>query len=730
MAEPLTLESRVVEASVFRLGAVVVRSATIPAGDWPREVAFDGLPLSLDDESLRASLRGPAGARLPRPSDLRVELVLPAIGESLVPAPAEELRQADEEVRRLEALINRVDHELARLSGFKLSLPEPFENRPPRPAPTRAWRGLIEWLELARPPRIEEKSQLDVALRRVRERRARLFRRDAELRAHRDAREDAVSKRVRVSLRDGGAPCAAELRLEYRVPGARWAPSYLFRVSRDGRSAELSLKALVAQRSGESWEGVRLSVSTADLLRETDLPELASLRIGRRQPPAPSRAWREPPGGSEALFAGLDQALALRPKDWKARPVPPPPPPRVPPPSPVAQGLAFGGAMVLASMDLPAPSAMARPNAAPRASSAVASRKKGRGDADGGALGRSAPEPAAFQEDTESESTYPESAPPPELAKGSMEEGAAAESDLPEPTGPLAASSEQLRFAGQVLAGWGDEARRGRLRPLRVADYLPGADDEAERRLLRRIETARGAAEEVRDARLPEGARDAAALAGAFDHRWTAEGPVDVPSDGSFHAVPLLGRTAPVETRLVVVPRESDEAVRLAVMKNPLEAPLLAGPADVYVEDEFLVCAPIRTVPAGGLLHLGLGVEEGLKVARNAHFAEEAVGLMGGAAALRHSVEIDLASRLRTAVQVEVRERVPTKDDPDDQEVEIGEIVADPPWEEWRQEETHLIKGGRRWLLTLEPGESRKLTFRYAVRIDAKHELLGGNRRE
>jgi len=136
---------------------------------------------------------------------------------------------------------------------------------------------------------------------------------------------------------------------------------------------------------------------------------------------------------------------------------------------------------------------------------------------------------------------------------------------------------------------------------------------------------------------------------GSYDYRYDAEGPVDIPGDGQFHSVPLLGRSAPVETTLVVVPRESDKAVRVASLLNPLHAPLLAGKAEIYLEDEYLVTSPIRTVPPGGKLSVGLGVEEALKVARNVHYEEEATGLMGGGLALHHKVEIEIASRLKAA---------------------------------------------------------------------------------
>jgi hypothetical protein len=219
------------------------------------------------------------------------------------------------------------------------------------------------------------------------------------------------------------------------------------------------------------------------------------------------------------------------------------------------------------------------------------------------------------------------------------------------------------------------------------------------------------------------------ASAGHYDHRYDAEGPVDVPSDGALHDVPLLGQDAPVRTRLVVVPRESDEAVRVATLQNPLQAPLLSGPAEVYLGEEFLVTAPLRTVPTGGELELGLGVEPGLKVARNTFYEESTTGLLGGGLALEHRIEITVASRLSAPAEVEVRELLPIKAD-DDQAVTVVEQGVAPPWEKLtRQEGGGELKGGRRWRLTLAPGAEQKLVAGFRLDIDGKQELSGGNRR-
>jgi hypothetical protein len=165
----------------------------------------------------------------------------------------------------------------------------------------------------------------------------------------------------------------------------------------------------------------------------------------------------------------------------------------------------------------------------------------------------------------------------------------------------------------------------------------------------------------------------------------------------------------------------------MATLTNPLEAPLLAGAAEVYLEDEFLVTAPLRTVPVGGELTVGLGLEPALKVARNTFLDEESTGLLGGGLALKHRIHVELASRLSTSVEVEVRELVPVKHD-DEQTIEVTDEAATPAWERMREQEAgRAPQGGRRWRVKLEPGEEKKLVGSYT--LDAKNEVVGGNRR-
>ena len=778
-----TLASSVREVQVFRRGALVVRRAALPAGTTG-EVALEGLPLCLLDESVRAAVEvaDPAmAARAPRPADVRAELVVPPLGALLAPPAPEELRAQERAIAELEARIGGLHEEVEALGRLRLALPAWKEEAPPRPVPVGAWLEALEWQRRAWESRAAERAELDRELTRAREELARLHRREVEARAKRDARADAVSKRVVLLLRGEPLPAPATLRVEYRVPGAWWVPRYALRLARDGKSARLSLRAHVVQNTGEPWERVRLFASTADLLRETALPELTSIRIGRRQPPPARRAWREPPGRDATLEEGLEQAwvllrqasaLAAReagsaelarfgrggpppgadafsgPADswgpgagdpfatgsFAADPFGPPPGGRMdsdeleldddalsapsepvlsgpfgaPPPPPTGRPMppsapprpaspaAMPAKMMMAARDAAPPQELLRKSVATKGGAARARRSRHDDGAEGG---RGAPAAEA------------------------------APSGEPEPLS-LEPELDLLRYGGLALQRWErDRASAGTLRRLGLEDQLEGLEAQESRAVLLRLARARQAADGVAHLPLPPFTARVEASAGHYDHRYDAEGPVDVPSDGQLHDVPLLSQEAPVRTRLVAVPRESDEAVRVATLQNPLQAPLLSGPAEVYLGDEFLVTTPLRTVPTGGDLELGLGVEPGLKVARNTFYEEVSTGLLGGGLSLKHRLELTVASRLPGPVEVEVRELLPIKDD-DDQAVTVVEEGVAPPWEKLpRQEDGSEPKGARRWRISLGPGEEKKLLAGYRLEIDAKQELQGGNRR-
>jgi hypothetical protein len=226
---------------------------------------------------------------------------------------------------------------------------------------------------------------------------------------------------------------------------------------------------------------------------------------------------------------------------------------------------------------------------------------------------------------------------------------------------------------------------------------------------------------------LPPGHSAAAGL-GGFDYAWRVEDPADIPSDGAWHSVPLAEGEGPASPAFVCVPRESAEVFRTLRFSSPLRGPLLSAPMDVYVAGSWLLTVDLAPLPPGAELSLGLGVEQGLKVARNARFEEKTTGLIVNSLELHHDIEVELQNHLGRAASLELRERLPVAAAGED-EVQVVEGAVTPPWEPWERPEAP-VEGARRWRLRLEPGERKVLRAHYSVRIPSKHELVGGNRRE
>jgi len=229
---------------------------------------------------------------------------------------------------------------------------------------------------------------------------------------------------------------------------------------------------------------------------------------------------------------------------------------------------------------------------------------------------------------------------------------------------------------------------------------------------------------------LPFGGISVREAAGSFDYAYPADGRVDVPSDGQFHSVALTSQSTDVNLRYVVVPREDTNVFRIVQLCNPLDAPLLSGSADVYVDGEYILSTTLPTVPAKGQVELGLGVEQGIKVARNTTYREvRSNQLLVAFNELRHHLTIDIANRLANEARIEIRERIPVPQEGEKVDVELGQVS--PQWHKYEQEERGKpIQGGYRWRIKIPSQQQAKLSAQYTIKTYADSEVIGGNRRE
>jgi Domain of unknown function (DUF4139)/N-terminal domain of unknown function (DUF4140) len=691
-ADLIGCESRIERVVVYARGAVVTRRVTLPEAlpEGPVALRVAGVTALAETGSVRAILTGDREV-----TALEARVVVPA-APAAPGALLEQVRALELERQRLEAEQASVTEQRAALADVAL---DPALRRWARHLdPAARFADALAASALVG----AEVERLDARLRALGEalRDNRRAREAAAIAAAQGSPQDLAGRaqpqlEVRVRLGAGGA-APGSLAVEYVVRAARWWPAYTARFTAAATKVSLSIDAFVAQASGEDWSGIKLSLSTADLAQDARLPQLPSLRFGRAQPP-PRRGYRPAPVGLDAMFEGYDRvALPLRP---------PPPPPQQ------ESVTRDGSAMSTHDELIPQTRATRRggpplggmPYAAPPPGGFGAPPPSSSGALNEAALGPPAPSfaPPARKGFAR---TQMAAAPSDAIESG----GGGGHQDEPELPAAIEPADAWLDFDTLVLHDARNRTERGHLR--RDAGAVAG----------------KGAG--VEGLSSPPFASDPQTARGRFDHRYDAEGTADVPGAGRALRIAVTSADASATPRFTAVPREVAEVFREAEIQNPFAAPLLSGPVDVFLDGALLTVSQIAFVDRSGWIRLGLGVEERLRVARNARVDEGTVGLLGGSAVIDHAVTIDLASSLGRKVTVEILERVPVSDEKD---VEIKLTYARPEHETYTQADRGApLRRGLRFKIDVPAGDKARVELGYRVTLPSKNEIVGGNRRE
>jgi hypothetical protein len=724
----MNVASRLESVTIHRDGAICRRVAEVApiSGDAPNRVRLVGLPLALGAASLRASVRsGPPSLRV---IDVRAGFDVELLDEIDLAEETRALAAARDEHARLRLQYDRLEREIAELRALVPRFLEPRRGDPPRDAPVVAMLELGDLVDDRLATTLARRRELGKTLADAAREEQLRQRRLAEASSAKRTERARVARAAIVTLSDALVQ-PISLALEYQIAGVRWTPSYRLRLAEDGRSGKLAMRAAIAQSTGEDWSAVAISLSTASLARRTDLPKLRSLRIGRTQPEPPRAGWREPPPGLDALFDAYDGAVALRQRAQQeqqrrektaakgdneaaveqtrrtmfgaappasssgvagferpaGRTAPPPPPP------PMAAA--------------PMPAAPAMPAAAP-----------------GGGMAFSAPQMLdAVRSRRLSETRAAD------MGDALEEEPAPAQAHAGAPV------PDAARLDYDALAMMGHDASaatRGRLVPAALPGLgvAIGVHVQIEV-VIALVEQAQRRALALASLPLPPSCIAVAAV-DEFDYRYDCGAPLDVPSTGTWVTVPVMDCRVGLRPRHVCVPAVEAKVYRTLEIANDTAHALLPGPVDVSAGDRFLLTTSLPAVAPGGTRQrLGLGVEEAIKVARKTTFKETSGGLLGGSTVLPHEVSIEIDNRLAVPTDLEVRERMPVVS-ADEKDIKIEEQTVQPPWEAVDEPlDGVLVRGTRRWRVTVPARASTTLVAQFAIRIPADKMLVGGNRR-
>jgi uncharacterized protein (TIGR02231 family) len=280
--EPLThaIESTIEAVTAYRNRAAVTRRATLELERGVHALVFEDLPARIDPGSIQARLS-------PNAKVLGVDFEQRALVEAETPRLAE----LDDQIRSLRdelAAIERQFELIASQETFLDALTNRIEQESGDRAATtaldldairRQYQFLTEeWGKL-----LEQRGRLEADKRRV----------EAEYRALEERRSsigsDALIDRNAIVSVAVIEPGLVEARLVYLVRDATWQPTYNIRAATDGSLVEVEYEALLAQRTGEDWRDVELTLSTAQPTVAANPPTLEPWYVDV-QAPAATRA--------------------------------------------------------------------------------------------------------------------------------------------------------------------------------------------------------------------------------------------------------------------------------------------------------------------------------------------------------------------------------------------------------------------------------------------------------
>ena len=264
--------------TVYQDRAQVTRSVSVALRPGSQVIAIEGLPVLLQDDSVRVDAKGTARATI-----TGIEVKRSFLSQT-----------ADKRVKEIEAELRQLERKLGGLDARKAGLV--------------AQKGFVDSIKVAWGERISQQlaigkptgAELNEAMGfvgsntvKVEDQQREIEQEKQIIKEQMDAlkrkkQEATGSYRKESKTVEVAVETAKEGKLTLDLSGvvnqATWEPSYDVRLAQDGTSAELTYRAQVRQQTGEDWNNVALTLSTARPASGGAPPALYPWRISFYRP--------------------------------------------------------------------------------------------------------------------------------------------------------------------------------------------------------------------------------------------------------------------------------------------------------------------------------------------------------------------------------------------------------------------------------------------------------------
>jgi len=180
-----------------------------------------------------------------------------------------------------------------------------------------------------------------------------------------------------------------------------------------------------------------------------------------------------------------------------------------------------------------------------------------------------------------------------------------------------------------------------------------------------------------------------------------------IPSDNQNHKVGISIENLPIDFSYEVAPKLVQAAYLKGKGKNVQDYPLLAGDANVFLDNSFVASVPIKTIMPSDSFSLNLGIDDAIRVERRlvSRFTES-VGTFSTKTRTRYEFENIVENHKKYPVELTLTDQVP---------ISMNEKIVVELLEPKSEVLIPDAEGMLRWKLKLEPGAKQVIKLKFTV---------------
>jgi uncharacterized protein (TIGR02231 family) len=310
MTKDLKLEAPIMDVTVFQGRALVVREGKVDVEPGEHTIVLEDLPLSISADSLRVSGEGVPGTMITGAEIKRTFMAETQDQER------KELEEKYKAALERQAEIQEEHDELSRqMNQLELAAQNFLEAFPKALAYHKSniddHKRFMEYI-------IEQRKELGKAIRAKKRELEKAAREVDKVQGYLDLTASKAGREmnnVEIGVM-AKKPGPLKLTVNYVISGASWEPVYDARVMTDEGVVNFSYYGIVRQSTGEDWENVSLTLSTAPHTESRELPELQPWYLNTYRPePRRSMLKRKVAKEQMAFSRGVGGAPASAPME-------------------------------------------------------------------------------------------------------------------------------------------------------------------------------------------------------------------------------------------------------------------------------------------------------------------------------------------------------------------------------------------------------------------------------